>query len=501
MMSAVLLGLLVASPGLADSLWSLNAQGAFDQVLAIARAQHLAETPDRDLWLALAFAYRSLDSLSQAQALYEALLEANPRDADALLGLALVLSWQDQLDSAIHVYQRVLEIRPGDLDALLGLARTCGWAERWACAQQALAQAQARAPHHAEVFELAGDLALWQDRLAEAARAYRQALDLDPQNLRVQRQLARVLEWQGQYRQALQVYQNLLAQRPHDPEALQGLRTCREHLAWKVHLLWKSTLEDDAGTPGRYHSPQWELLGPDHPRVRWRIKTALLLNQRDTLRNRLFQVIPGLLLWPEGPVTLRAAYAWSPEPAARNWWLALQARLWGIHAGLAWRHELLEPVREVTARTVRTELRWTSTRWHLSASGEWASIPADTNRSQALDLSAHLFFVHTPHTRLALTYAYGTLAYEHWSALYYSPEALRRHSLGLSGFRHLPWGYAYAEASVSLWTAEDSPGVQTFAAELGIHRFYLSLTYFATTQQYHTWTLLAGLRWPLMRIP
>ena len=498
-MNLLLAWTLLTSPGLADSLWSLNARGEFETVLQIARARNLKETPDRDLWLAVAFAYRNLDSLDQARHLYEAILEANPQDTDALLGLALVLSWQDRLDSAIQTYRKALELQPGNLEALLGLARTCGWASRWACAQEALERARRLNPENPEVEELAGDLALWQDRLKEATQAYRRAFFLDSTRIRAGLQWARSLEWQGKYRLALRAYRRVLQVDPNNPEALKGVASCRDHLALQARLTWKSVWEDDNGTQGRYHAPILELHGPDLPFWQWSLKTTWLLNRRDTLQNRLVQWIPGIVILPQGPVTLRAAYAWSPAPAARNWWLGASARLRRLHLGLAWRNELLEPVREIQARTLRAEARLQWGRWDLKTFGEWGTVPADTNRSRVLELDARVFLIHRHHTRLALGYTYGTMGYDHWSALYYSPEAIRRHSLGLSVFHTFSWGYAYAEGSGSVWTAKDTPGVQTFAAEIGFGRFFASLSYFATTENYHTWTLETGIRWPLRR--
>ncbi len=486
-----------APANLADSLWTLNAQGEFAAVLQIARQHQLLKTPERDLWLAVAFAYRNLDSLDQAARLYTAILEANPRDPDALLGLALVLSWQDRLDSALQVYHRVLEVQPGNVEALLGLARICGWAERWDCAWRYLNQAQARDSLNPEVWELAGDLALWQDQLPRATRAYRQALRLDSTRQRTWLQLARVLEWQGFYRRALRAYRRVLQLQPGHPEALRGLKTCREHLSWEVQVAWKSTLEDDNGTAGRYHSPLLVLRGPERPWLRWSWKVAWLQNQRDTLANRLLQWIPEVVLWPQGPVTLRAAYAWSPEPRARNWWLGAQGRWGPASMGVSWRHELLEPVREINLQAVKGEGSLRLWRLEFRVLAEWATVPWDTNAYRVWEVGTRLQVVRTPRTRLTLLHDYGTQAYDHWSPYYYSPEALKRHALGLAVFRKTTWGYAYAEGSRSVWEAPETPGVTTLSAELGVHRFYLSLTYFATTQAYHTWTLNAGFRWPL----
>ncbi len=477
----------------ADSLWNLIGQERYEQAVRFGESLVKEGRADRQTLLGLAYAYRTLDRLDDAVEIYQSILSANPRDVDALLGLALVLSWQGSLDSAIAVYQRVRQVDPGNREAWIGLIRTYGWAGRLQTAMTYADSALALFPDDPEVSQLAGDLRVWADRLEEAIPYFERAIQQAPERPELWIALAQTYEWLERFQKARETYRKALALDPENPKAQQGLQRIQKALGYEITLQADYTDEQDGTIAGDYRRVvvgvgkrgPWENL-------KWRIRVYGTRNQRGTEHNTWVLVAPELQYRLGRRWSLAGYTGWNPtHPSAYTlgWTLAYTAPLVRAHASYA--RDLLEPVRLVILQNAQFALdaRVFGTQW--KASVQWGTIPADTNTRRLLDLSLARDFPVFGIT-LKPMYSFGYMAYDHGSALYYSPDKILRHALGLGIFRTFGRAYLYMDYAQSVWTASGTPGTRNGSLEVGYGAWYLSVSYFATTEGYQAWTWKMG---------
>ena len=482
-----------------DSLWTLVHQEKYAEAIELGQALVSEGRADRTALLGLAFAYRATDRLDQAEAIYQTMVSANPRDVDALLGLALVLSWQGQLDSAIAVYHRVRQIEPGNREALLGLARTYGWADRLATAQAYADTAIAWFPDDPEVYQLAGEIQVWADHLEQAIPLYQQAMALEPDNPVHGVRLAQVYEWLGDYRRARALYAQVLAMDPTNPEAQAGMQRVRAAMGYRVELGADNTREQDGSVRGDYRRMVVGIGGQGPwPALRWRVRVYGTQNTRGETTNPWLLVAPELRVRLGSRGSLGGHIGWNPtHPSAWTYGVSLSWRLPGLSLQAEHTRDILEPVALILFQNTR--LRATLRTWgaQFKASAEYGTIPSDTNRRRLLDFTVTRD-IRLPWLTVKPLYSFGFMAYDHGSPKYYSPDRIQRHALGLGIFRSFGRGYFYADYAQSVWVAEGTPGTRNGSLEVGYGDFYVSVSYFATTENYEAWTVKVG---HVLRIP
>jgi predicted TPR repeat methyltransferase len=187
-------------------------------------------------------------NLTQAEAIYRRILEAEPRHADALYRLALACQAQGRAAECIALYRQLLILHPDSTEtfnnlgvayAALGrtsealecyrtaLGLTPGYAEalnnlgllhaaqgNWDDASAAYQQALASRPRYAAALNNLGLAHAQQGRGAEAIECFQQALALEPLAADIKENLADALVRQNKLSEAASCYQDLCRLRP-----------------------------------------------------------------------------------------------------------------------------------------------------------------------------------------------------------------------------------------------------------------------------------------------
>jgi len=129
--------------------------------------------------------------LTEATALFEALLADDPQDADALEQLATVLGWQGRYDDAAAAWRRALSLRPTTPRFELGLARVLYWKGSLRESREAVEEVLRQTPADVDALVLAGDVSLAQRDAAAARDFYGRAQQLDASAAGIEEKLGR----------------------------------------------------------------------------------------------------------------------------------------------------------------------------------------------------------------------------------------------------------------------------------------------------------------------
>ncbi len=486
----LLVYLLINSP--VDDVWELARSERYKEAIELAK-QYLAENKEeRDILLALAFSYRALDSLDQAIEIYRKILSVNPDDYDALLGLALTLSWKGDLEKSVEVYREILSKYPSDLEALMGLARVYGWASKLKEAMLYADSAVKLAPQNPEVYKLRGDIAVYRDNLRDALSYYLKASELDSTNPEYLLKAAEVCEWMEDSGNAVKYLRRVLNISPDDVRARKALERIKRSRRTKYSIDLTLSSEKDSVTPGRYNVVK---LGFRKKLTKWlelALNTTLSYNSRgDSSRNYLF-IAPGLTFRPWRSLFLSISSSFNTgDSEANGLWLGFGLRKPPVFLSILYSRELLEPVNRIRINHISADIRINWKFAEIKGNFDGGEIPADTNSRTVYDVTVLAEILRDPLV-LKPFYSFGAMTYEKWSPYYYSPEELKRHSLGLSIYKSFGRFYIYSDFSASVKESSGSPGVRTGSFEIGYGDIFLSFSYFATTQNYRYLTFKMG---------
>ena len=136
---------------------------------------------DRGARRRLATALARADSLPQAIAVYDALIQEEPNDTELALDRARVLGWMGRHRQAIDAYGAALRLEPGLTAAELGQAKNENWLGRHRVATRRLEAIVARGDADAETWKTLAYARYWDDdpRGALEALAAQHALEPD----------------------------------------------------------------------------------------------------------------------------------------------------------------------------------------------------------------------------------------------------------------------------------------------------------------------------------
>jgi predicted TPR repeat methyltransferase len=148
-------------------------------VVSARRKEHEAQSHD----VASAIGLHRRGQLEQAEAIYLAVLEADPDNADALHYLGVLRYQQGRSILAIDLVCRAIEIRPGYVDALNNLGNIYQHLGSPAEAASAYAAALELQPDHPEASRNRDKALRKLERLEQCADAYRRAIEQDPLNV------------------------------------------------------------------------------------------------------------------------------------------------------------------------------------------------------------------------------------------------------------------------------------------------------------------------------
>ena len=506
-LTTVMVALPVSSepPSVIDQVWELNSQGRFIEAINLAKSQLTGDVArDHPLMLAMAFAYRYVDSLEAAEAIYLRLLELNPNDIDARLGLALILSWQDRLEESIHHYQQALRVDPVNIDALIGLARVLGWRGAYQEALHYLGIAMQQNIAKPEVYKTIGDIYMYAGELDAAFNAYQIAVKLAPNRANYYVQAGKVAEWLGNYRVAQQLYLRALEIDPHNSQAYVGLHRVRRQTALNISMKVNNFEEYDQGYRGTYKNGRIVLRKALSKILSGEIWMEFSSNKRlftlrgDTSSSVLTIIYPKLIFTPHRQLRLDLGVGYD---FANNYvaGFIIAGSYWTNYftTRVSWAREILEPTKYILIEGPKFNISIKPTnRIELKAGYGQSNIyhKDTTNFRKQWETSLNLQLLRNP-LKLSLSYGYSFLSYKEWSPHYFSPDTFQTHNIGVMLYKAFNNLYFYTE----YFRAFGPNGLQTNSGslEIGYGGFYLSISYFQTSLDYRNWRLTTGytFRW------
>jgi tetratricopeptide (TPR) repeat protein len=187
------------------------------------------EQNDGDL-MAVAHKHYQAGRLTQAEALYQQLLERHPHHLQVLSWLALISDQSGKPLDSIAYYERILALKPEAAEAHSNLGSVLGRVGRIGDAIAHHRRALSLLPRDADAhYNLA--VALYQDQQMEEAIAhYRQATELNPNHASAHANLGLTLYRQGNLEESVISYQRAIALKPDHLNAHNGLAVVLYHL-------------------------------------------------------------------------------------------------------------------------------------------------------------------------------------------------------------------------------------------------------------------------------
>ncbi len=161
--------------------------------------------------------------LSQAEALYRAILESHPDHAGSLTMLGMLLSDSGRADEAIETIGKALALHPEMVEAHINLGSALRRIGRGDEAVASFRRAIALAPAALNAHFNLGNALMDLDRSAEAAECYREAVRLAPEMAECHYGLGRALRLTGQFEEAIAALRQAIALRADHAAAYDAL--------------------------------------------------------------------------------------------------------------------------------------------------------------------------------------------------------------------------------------------------------------------------------------
>jgi len=200
--------------------------------------------------LQTAIAHHQNGRLSQAKALYQQILQAEPAHPDALQLLGLIKHEEGDSPAAMQLIQQAIQARPSDAVFHFNLGKIQQDLGQLDGAVWCYRQALLRQPDFFDALLALGNTlrTLWQCH--EAVEQFQQALVLRPNDPDAYCNMAITLVIQGRPEEAVAVYRKLLALHPESDNvfssllfAMQNLRTCPPAELFSEHLRYAERFE------------------------------------------------------------------------------------------------------------------------------------------------------------------------------------------------------------------------------------------------------------------
>jgi len=203
------------------SAWALLDNGREDEALAVARAA--ADAGDLRAKRALADMYRNLGRFSDAEPIYNDLIEAQPQDWRLYFARGVARERQQRWPEAEADFQRALQISPEQPDVLNYLGYT--WIDRGERLQEGLAMVQRAVelrPHSGAIIDSLGWAYYRLGDYALAVEYLERAVELEPADDTLNDHLGDVYWRLGRRIEARFQWQRALTLEPDNPEAIQA---------------------------------------------------------------------------------------------------------------------------------------------------------------------------------------------------------------------------------------------------------------------------------------
>ncbi|HEY2588572.1 MAG TPA: tetratricopeptide repeat protein [Tepidisphaeraceae bacterium] len=157
--------------------------------------------------------------LPQAEALLQAVVDADADNADAFHFLGVLRAQQGRGDDAVRLILRALELAPEYADAWNNLGLLLLAMPRYAAALDAFDKAVEYGPHLLQAHMSRARLLRGAGRFEEAAAAFRRALEIDPALAEAHESLGMVFQRMRRFDDAAEVYANWHRIDPDNPVA------------------------------------------------------------------------------------------------------------------------------------------------------------------------------------------------------------------------------------------------------------------------------------------
>lgn len=165
---------------------------------------------------------------TEAVAVYDSALAADPLSTRANFRKAVWFSWENRLDSALVRIRAARAAEPTDGDLMVTEARFLAWQGRLKAAVALYDSALVRSPERADAHIGRAQALAWDGRYAEADSAYLRASQSSPDDPAILTGRAQVMEWAGERHLAEALYLYALDNDPNDVNALIGLARLRQ---------------------------------------------------------------------------------------------------------------------------------------------------------------------------------------------------------------------------------------------------------------------------------
>lgn len=176
--------------------------------------------------LAAAVSFQRQKQLPQAEAILQAVLDAEPASPDALHFMGVLRHQQGRREEAVDLIRRAIELSPQYADAHNNLGNVLRAMERYAEALEAFDRAAELAPNLAEAHMNRAGLLRRCNRLPEATASFRRAVGLNPQLSQAHLHLGNALYMMGHIEEAAQAFANWQQIEPDNPIARHMAAAC-----------------------------------------------------------------------------------------------------------------------------------------------------------------------------------------------------------------------------------------------------------------------------------
>lgn len=180
-------------------------------------------TLEIDEALHLALRLHNGNSLSEAEHLYNRILESAPKNLNVLHFLGLLCHQQNRHDEAVSLIERIIALSPHNADAhnnlgnvLKGLGKNT---EAEVCYRKAISLNPGHGPAHNNL----GVVLMSRNLAKEAVEAYRRAAELTPDSAEFRYNMGNALRKSGDYAAAIGAYREAVTLAPDYALAWQGL--------------------------------------------------------------------------------------------------------------------------------------------------------------------------------------------------------------------------------------------------------------------------------------
>ena len=173
--------------------------------------------------LSLALQHHQAGRLSEAEALYRQILQAQPNHADALHLLGVIAHQVGKHEIAVEYITRAIALNPTAAEYHSNIGEAYRALARLNEAEASFQQALALKPATAEAMNNLGAVLQAQDKLEEAVAHYQRAVALKPNYAEAHNNLGTALHKQGQSEGAIAQYRQAIALKPDYVQAILNL--------------------------------------------------------------------------------------------------------------------------------------------------------------------------------------------------------------------------------------------------------------------------------------